>query len=278
MKNRKIDSKEIGLDLGLLLFKNFLDTDYLHYGLFTDNLEAKITNLPKAQENYAQYLISLIPDGVKTILDVGCGSGRFAHTLIEKGYYVDCVSPESVLTDYAEKLLKNKSEIINCPFQNFESEKKYDLVLFSESFQYIPMKEAISNAIKHLNSEGYILISDFFRTDELGKSPLGGGHKLTSWEKDYPEYPVQLNYSRDITNETAPTIDVANQLSQNLLHPIWKLIFQSINQRYPKILKFLRWKFKPKLNKLEYKYFSGENNGESFRKYKCYMVYLFQKT
>ena len=31
------------------------------------------------------------------------------------------------------------------------------------------------------------------------------------------------------------------------------------------------------LNKIEYKYFSGENNGDSFRKYKRYMVYLFQK-
>ncbi len=277
MSERKIDSKEIGLDLGLLLFKNFLDTDYLHYGLFTDNLEAKVTNLPTAQNNYAEYLISLIPDSVNTILDVGCGSGRFALTLIERGYSVDCVSPETVLTDYAEELLGDTSRIYKSPFQEFESDNRYDLVLFSESFQYIPMKTAVSNAIEHLNPDGYILVSDFFKTDAPGKSPLGGGHKLVSWEKIYPEYPLQLKYSRDITNETAPTIDIANQLSINMLHPLWKLILKGSTQKYPKILKFLKWKYSKKLTKLEYKYFSGDNNGESFRRFKCYMVYLFQK-
>ena len=278
MADRKIDSKEIGLDLGLLLFKNFLDTDYLHYGLFTENLKAKITNLPKAQDNYTQYLISIIPEGIKTILDVGCGSGRFAHTLIKKGYAVDCVAPESVLTDYAEELLKNKSKIIKCQFQKFESKKRYDLVLFSESFQYIPIKDAVSNAIQHLNPDGYILMSDFFRTDATGKSPLGGGHKLASWKKVYPEYPIELKYSKDVTNETAPTIDVANQLSKNLLQPIWHLILQGLTQRFPRLVKILKWKYQHKLDKIEYTYFSGEMNGESFRKYKCYMVYLFQKT
>ena len=82
----KINSKEVGLDLGLLLFKNFLDTDYMHYGLFKDNLEAKITNLPKAQENYSELLLSKIPKDVKSILEVGCGSGRFAYNLHQKGY------------------------------------------------------------------------------------------------------------------------------------------------------------------------------------------------
>ena len=56
----KINSKEIGLDVGLLLFKNFLDTDYMHYGLFKDDLDAKIINLPKAQENYSELLLSFL--------------------------------------------------------------------------------------------------------------------------------------------------------------------------------------------------------------------------
>ena len=92
MTYRKINSKEVGLDVGLLLFKNFLDTDYLHYGLFKDNLDSKVINLPKAQINYAEFLISIIPNEVKSILDVGGGAGRFAHTLIERGFKVDCVS------------------------------------------------------------------------------------------------------------------------------------------------------------------------------------------
>ncbi len=278
MDNRKIDSKEVGLDVGLLLFKNFLDTDYLHYGLFNDNLDAKVINLPSAQVNYAEYLISIIPKEVKSILDVGCGSGRFANTLIERGFKVDCVSPESVLTDYAEELINSKGEIYKVAFQKFKSDNKYDLIIFSESFQYIPMKAALNNAIFHLNSKGYIIISDFFQIDAEGKSPLGGGHKFNKWKKLYSTFQIELKYSKDITKETAPTIDIANQLSQNLLHPIWKLILRGINQRFPRILKFLQWKYKEKIDKIDHTYFSGEMNGKSFLKYKRYMVYLFQKT
>ena len=272
----KINSKEVGLDLGLLLFKNFLDTDYLHYGLFKNGLEPKTINLPKAQENYAQLLISLIPDNVNTILDIGGGSGRFALTLANLGYKVDCVTPDSVLTDYAEELLGNQVDLYKMTFQKFETESKYDMIIFSESFQYIPIKVSMEKSIRLLNKGGHILIADFFKTDTKGKSALGGGHKLKTLNQKMNDYPISLEISKDITFETAPTIDIANQLSKNLLHPIWRLILDSLSRRYPKLYKLLKWKYSKKINKIEHTYFSGEMNGENFKKFKCYMVYLLK--
>ena len=182
------------------------------------------------------------------------------------------------MTDYAEELINSKGEIYKVAFQKFKSDNRNDLIIFSESFQYIPMKAALNNAIFHLNSKGFIIISDFFQIDAEGKSPLGGGHKFNKWEKLYSTFQIELQYSKDITKETAPTIDIANQLSQNLLHPLWKLILKGINQRFPRILKFLQWKYKEKMDKIDHTYFSGKMNGKSFMKYKCYMVYLFKKT
>lgn len=274
---RKINTKEIGLDLGLLLFKNFLDTDYMHYGYFKDDLEVKITNLPEAQENYSNLLLSIMPNNIKTILEVGCGSGRFAYNLTNKGYKVDCVTPKSALTDYAEELLKNKSKVYKSKFENFETTNKYDLILFSESFQYIKMKDSIPKSKEMLNPDGYIMIADFFKTNAEGTSALGGGHKFSNWKKIISEYSLDIDYEKDITNQTAPTIDIANQLSKNLAYPIWKLIINGFSSRYPKIFKFFQWKYIKKINKIEHTYFSGEMNGENFKKYKRYMLYLLKK-
>ncbi|HSZ25604.1 MAG TPA: hypothetical protein VK766_07805, partial [Cytophagaceae bacterium] len=55
-KNRKVDSKEVGLEVGLILFKYFLNTEYLHYGYFSNGLATEVQNLAQAQINYAEFL------------------------------------------------------------------------------------------------------------------------------------------------------------------------------------------------------------------------------
>ena len=74
-KNYKIDSKEVGLEIEYLALNFILKLEHLHYGYFRDGLEANVSNLKKAQENYEELLISNIPEGTKSILDVGCGAG-----------------------------------------------------------------------------------------------------------------------------------------------------------------------------------------------------------
>jgi hypothetical protein len=85
----KVDSREVGLVAGLNLFSYFLGTRDLHYGLWQDDLEVCIQNLPAAQQRYSEFLISHIPEGVKRILDVGCGAGGLASELLARGYEVE---------------------------------------------------------------------------------------------------------------------------------------------------------------------------------------------
>ena len=73
-RQKKLDSQEVGLDIGMIFLKFFLDTEYLHYGYWKDGLEPDIQNLRTAQINYTEHLFSHIPEGVKTILDVGSNS------------------------------------------------------------------------------------------------------------------------------------------------------------------------------------------------------------
>jgi 2-polyprenyl-3-methyl-5-hydroxy-6-metoxy-1,4-benzoquinol methylase len=275
-KNHKVDSREVGLELGLRVYKFFLKSEYLHYGYFKDGLEADVANLKKAQENYAELIFSHIPEGTRTILDVGCGSGKTAEELLARGYRVDCVSPGQILTAYARNKLGDRAGFYQCRFEEVATDKKYDLILFSESFQYIPMDKSIPGALKLLNPRGYIIASDFFSTDPEGKSKLGGGHDFQQWLKIRETFPVKTLIEKDITAETSHTIELVNQLNTEVLKPVWTSAWALGEDRFPFIIKWVRRIYKKKLHKMEDKHFTGRRNGELFRKYKKYMFYLFQ--
>jgi len=276
-KSKKVDSKEVGLEIGLIIFKYFFKKEHLHYGYWTEDLKRDLSHLPQAQEKYSNFLISHIPAGVKTILDVGSGVGRLADQLINLGYKVDCVLPSEVLIRYARELLGNKSHIFECKYEDLETDSRYDLIVFSESFQYLDIEKSLQNSCKFLNDGGHILISDFFKTEATGESVLGGGHRLNKFYDSVAGFPLKTIKDLDITKETAPTMDLANDLLTKVGLPIWNLIIHYLNSNYQNLAKFLQWKYRNKIAKINRKYFSGGLNAENFAVFKSYRLLLYQK-
>jgi len=277
-ERKKIDSKEISLEIVSIIGKHIFNTDHLHYGYWTNDLDINLRNLPQAQQNYCNFINSQIPDGVKTILDVGCGAGRLAFDLINKGYNVDCISPSSVLTKHTRSLLGERSHIFECCFENIETKNLYDLILFSESFQYVNLEKALQNSIKLLNEGGYLLICDFFRTEAKGENMLGGGHELVRFYDLISQSQLKPVKDIDITKETAPNLDIVNELLTNVGHPIWNLVSNLLYTKYHFISKLLHWKYRKRIAKIHRKYFSGERNARNFAIYKSYRFLLYKKT
>jgi len=90
--------------------------DYFHYGLWEDGTH----ELKKAQENLASLMKSLIPDGVKRVLDVGCGLGRTTRDLTAAGYDVIGISPDSRLMEMAKaKYRECSSSLIVSSFEDY---------------------------------------------------------------------------------------------------------------------------------------------------------------
>ena len=274
----KVDSREVGLVAGLNVLNFFLGTRDLHYGLWQDDLEVCIQNLPEAQRRYSDFLISHIPDGVSRILDVGCGAGGLASELRQRGYIVEGVSPSPLLSEAARQQAGADFKIHQGRFEDvsFDDDDKFDLVLFSESFQYITLDTVLDNAKRRLNPGGYILICDFFKTGASGRSFIGGGHPIKKFMAALDRSGLEVLADEDITRETAPNLDIVDQMGRELFYPTFKLIGYTFDSNHPWLSKLFRWKYKKKLRRINRKYLSGERHGDNFARHKVYRLLLLR--
>lgn len=272
-----MDSKEIGLNIGLIFGNYLLNSEQLHYGYWPEDLPCTLNNFAKAQENYMQFIIEHFPNPAKTVLDVGCGAGVFAQKLNQLGYQVDGVTPSKLLYERTVAKLGLENQVFNGFYEDFQSQKRFDTILFSESFQYVPLRIAIEKSFKLLNPGGHLIICDFFKLKTKGKSPLGGGHKLERFYDTISEYSLTPVKDLDITTKISPTMTLVSDFLTQVGEPVWKLANDYMNHRYPLISKLISWKYRKKIAKLNRKYFSGLRNAESFEAFKSYRLLIYKK-
>ena len=276
-KKNKVSSQKIGLDIGLVIGRFFMGSEDLHYGYWPNGKDASVQNFSDAQDSHSRLIMDQIPENINYILDVGGGSGNLALKLVNNGYSVDCVIPSAFLAEQAKTKLGNESVIHICGFEQMPSTKTYDLIIFSESFQYVKMKESLQKIEKMTSPNGHLLICDFFRRDLPEKSPIGGGHSWQDFKDTISTLPFQQVTDLDISVETAPTIDLLDQFCQDVLMPISEMSGSYLQYNYPYLTALLNWKLKKRIEKIRRTYLSGELNGESFKKFKTYRLLLYKR-
>ena len=273
----KVSSQRVGLDIGLAIGRFFLNTEDLHYGYWPKGKTATIQNFAEAQKAHSKLIIDHIPDGTQRILDVGSGSGNLALKLINKGFQVDCVIPSEFLAEQVQAKLGNQSTIHICGFEDVPEYEKYNLILLSESFQYVKLGESMVKIMTMLNPGGHLLICDFFRRDVPGKSPMGGGHSWQGFQDIITKHPLKMVTDLDITEETAPTIDLLAKFNADVVTPISEMSGEYLIDHYPRITRLLQWKFKKRIEKISRIYLSGAVNGYSFKQFKKYHLLVYEK-
>ncbi len=272
-----LPSREFGLAMGLILGRFFVKMQDLHYGYWTPDLPIEMPNLPKAQSQYSDFLLSHVPAGVTTILDVGCGAGNTARKLLDRGYQVDCVSPNSFLTSVAKDTLRDRVTFFECRFEDLRTDKRYDLLLFSESFLFMRLNEAIAKAQQCLKPGGYILLSDVFKIVPDGNTAIGGGQHLALFRDAFAKAPFTTLKEVDMTLQIAPTFTLLNDAYVQAVKPAYDLIMARLRKKNPWLMKVVLWKFRDRIKRYEEKHFSGRRTAETFAAIKSYRLFLFQK-
>lgn len=210
---RKLDTRAVGLDVGLAFVRWLTGAENLHYGDWT-GLEPVAANLRRAQDAYTERLFGYLPEGRQRILDIGGGAGETARKLCELGHEVEIVVPSALL---AERCRANApaARVHETTFEDYAGAGGFDLCLFSESFQYIPLEVGLSKAAGLLKPGGHVILADCFRTEtymDAVKATVGGGHPLRLFRPALAESGLEVLAEEDITGAVAPSVDLEQEL------------------------------------------------------------------
>ena len=189
------------------------NSSYLHYGYWkplpTQDEELTLTRLRVAQVAYTAKLLSFIPEGTKTVLDVGCGIGGNAAYLCDRGFTVEGLAPDAL---QQERFLQNTNGQVPfylTRFEDFHKSYSYDLILFSESSQYIAALDLAQGAARLLDSGGYLLLADMMRFDaEYQEGIFSNCHIASELQIALEQSGFNLIKTEDISTHIAPTIDL----------------------------------------------------------------------
>lgn len=267
-------------DIALRLGHRLYGLEHLHYGYFDGKTPKSVEGVPQAQAAYVRNLLKHVPKkGVKRIFDVGCGTGGVAAELIAKGYEVTALAPDPYLIEKTREHTGGKAKTITDLYENVEDEVppgSMDLVLMSESCQYVKIEEGFEQHRRFLRDGGYLLVADFFRVKQPDeRNPSRSGHKLEEFLAAAERHGFRKVAEQDITKYVAPTMDIYQDFITNRIFPVVGGVLEVIQRAAPRTYWLLSRIFGGKARKLQDKY--SKQGADLFQEYKRYMILRFEK-
>lgn len=133
-----------------------LDTHYVNPRL------AAIYDLDSGWSADRDFYLNL-PTSTMRILDLGCGTGLICNAYAERGHLVTGLDPSATMLALArQKTWGNKIEWIESKAQNYQADKKFDLIIMTgHAFQVLleeeDIKATMATMANHLAEAGKIV-------------------------------------------------------------------------------------------------------------------------
>lgn len=111
-------------------------------------------------------------DGKCSVLDVGCGSGRWTKYLANRVGQVEAIDPSKAVFVASQLLSEHKNvrisqaSVDNIPFEN----ESFDFVFSLGVLHHIPdTADALKKCVEKVKINGYFLVYLYYKTDDLPK-------------------------------------------------------------------------------------------------------------
>jgi SAM-dependent methyltransferase len=247
-----------------------LGLDHLHYGLWDDD-PLTLEGLKVAQRRYTDFLLERFPENARSLLDVGAGTGATGRLLRDLGLQVDGLSPDPYQKELFEARVERPFHLGR--FQEFYPEIPYDMVLMSESSQYIWL-DSLFPAVCRCAAGGYLLVADYFVVEADGSPLAKSGHPLDAYLQKAEENGLELELQDDITQAAIPTLDLGRLWIDRYINPSLDLLDESLARRYPRLFGLGRRLLKSQLDKLQNA--RQLMDSEGFGRVKRYQVLRFK--
>jgi MPBQ/MSBQ methyltransferase len=259
-------------------YLSLTDSPYLHYGYWEPQPQSPedltIAKLRAAQAAYTQKLMSFIPEGTHVVLDVGCGTGGNTNYLLDHGFSVEGLAPDPFQQEKFLSATAGRALFHLTRFEDFKTTHSYDLVLLSESSQYMSAQDIAQGAARGLKQGGYLLLADMLRSDETYTEGIFSNcHIVTDLHDALLQNGFTLVKMEDISKQAAPTIDICVNAFRKFGLSTLKYLADVVEIAVPPIYQLLRWVYRRWLQK---SVAEGLQAGEIFHRHLCYQIQLWQ--
>lgn len=255
-------------------------SSYLHYGYWeplpVSTEERSLFRLQIAQEAYSKKLLSFLPPNIESLLDVGCGIGGNAVFLLDQGLKVDGLAPDPFQQEKFLEKTQGRAKFYLSKFEDFQTPYPYDVVMLSESSQYMASEDIAKSAAAALKPNGYLLLADMLRTDaNYTEGIFSNCHIVEELSDALSHAGFQLIKREDISQPVAPTLDLAVEHFRQFGLSTGEYIANVIKIAVPPLYTLLNWAYKRWLEKT---IIEGLNASKIFDKHLCYEIQLWQLT
>ena len=261
----------VKVNTALRFYHEIMGLDQLHYGMWQADDPFTMQGLKDAQEHYSEHLLAYMPEGVKSVLDVGAGTGATSAKLKGRGFDVEALSPDP----YQQYLFQQKRDVTFhlTPFEKYSAKRSYDLVLMSESCQYIPLNLLFAK-VKECAAGGYLLIDDYFISNPDSTAMSKSGHLMQAFSDAAKESGFELMQEEDITEQAARSLDLARSWIEDYVLPSIDLVRYSFARKHPLLMRMLTWMARNKVQKFQNGLMLLDS--EHFKRVKRYKILLYK--
>ena len=226
--------RQVKTSFSLQFLHRIVGLELLNFGLWDEQDPLDVDGLRRAQERLVARLLDRLPVGVSSVLDVGCGTGAIAERLGALGYDVEGLSPDPYHGRlFGERLPGCRHHLGR--FQEFEPDRRYDLLFLCESAQYIWLDEFFGAVERSLAPGGTVLLCDYFRRGDGAASGSGSGHPLKQFLASAGAAGLVLEVDEDITPSVLPTLRLGQAMVDRFGRGSLDLLREASVRRFPRL-------------------------------------------